>query len=81
MVIYGDIDPEPYCGARSFMDTLSSYNIFGATMLVGIGLVFSYLGYLALKQMVNILWYHFMVSKKKKFLRQKEFKFHGSLKQ
>lgn len=58
---YGELPHESFCGA-GFMDTLSANKIVGASMLLGIGAIFSYIGYLAVKQLINILWYHFMRS-------------------
>lgn len=63
MVHYGDLPlPESSCGAGSFMDTLSAYKIIGASVLFGVGVIISYFLYWELKQLANILWYHFMVS-------------------
>lgn len=58
---YGDLPHESFCGG--WIDTISSHKIVYTSVLLGIGAIFSYLGYLALKQLANILWYHFMVSK------------------
>lgn len=66
MVTYDDIPPheEPFCstGHGCIIDTVGSYKIISASVFVGIGVIFSYIGYLALKQVVNILWYQFMRS-------------------
>lgn len=53
---------ESFCWTDSFTYNSGSYKIFNSSILVSLVVVFSYIGYLALKQVTNILWYHFMVS-------------------
>ncbi|KAG4074105.1 hypothetical protein HA402_014310 [Bradysia odoriphaga] len=51
---------DSFCGAS--MDALSFYKITVASVLLSVGVIIAYVGYFALKQFVNILWYHFMRS-------------------
>lgn len=63
MVTYGDIPHDSFCGANcSMMDSLSSSKIIGASVLLSIGVIITYLGYLASKRLLNIFWYHFIRS-------------------
>lgn len=64
MVTYGGLPHDAFCGADcSIMDSLSlQHKIVRASVLLSIGVIIAYVGYLAVKRLVNILWYHFMRS-------------------
>ncbi len=53
---------ESFCWTDFFTHSSGAYKIFNSSILVSLIVVVSYFGYLALKHLTNILWYHFMVS-------------------